>query len=253
MPFIKVSDITMYYEIHGEGEPLLLLPGWGTEISTVSGLIADLARNYQVIAIDNRGTGRSSRPDIPWTIEQMADDTVGILDATGFRNAHILAISMSTMIALTIAAKYPERVNGMVFHVGFHRIPFLTKIIMTILPHLPGMKKKMEEGMNSMILGQKYPPTRESFRLQGVAVSAFDGREYLGRITAPTLIINCTRDPFVTVKISKELAAGITGARLILADGDHLIARLHPELLVTPVLEFLAEVDAKPERTKEKS
>ena len=116
---------------------------------------------------------------------------------------------------------------------------------MTILPHLPGMKKKMEAGMNSMILGQKYPPTRESFRLQGVAVSAFDGRKYFGRIKAPTLIINGTRDPFVTVKISNELARGIAGARLILADGDHLIARMHPELLVTPMVEFLADIDNK--------
>jgi glutamate-1-semialdehyde aminotransferase len=64
------------------------------------------------------------------------------------------------------------------------------------------------------------------------AVSAFDGRKYLGRINALTLVINGTRDPFVTVKIAKELT-----------DGDHSIARLHPELLVTHVPEFLAEVD----------
>ena len=62
MPIVHVNDTDMYYEIHGEGVPLLLLPGWGTEISTVSGLIADLARNYQIFAIDNRGTGRSSIP-----------------------------------------------------------------------------------------------------------------------------------------------------------------------------------------------
>jgi pimeloyl-ACP methyl ester carboxylesterase len=206
-------------------------------------MIADFALKYQVIAIDNRGTGRSDKPDIPWTIEQMADDTIGILDTMGIRSAHILTISMGSMVGLTIAARNPERVNGLVLHAAFHRIPFLIKTIMTLLPHLPGIKKKMEKGMASVILGQKYPPTRESFRLQCVAVSAFDGRKYLGRIKAPTLVIYGNRDPFVPVKISNELAGGISDARLILADGDHTLARTHRELLVTPSLAFLKDVD----------
>jgi pimeloyl-ACP methyl ester carboxylesterase len=61
-----------------------------------------------------------------------------------------------------------------------------------------------------------------------VNANSTDGRKYLGRVKVPAMIINSTRDPFVTVKISNELARGIAGARLILADGDHLIARIHP-------------------------
>jgi pimeloyl-ACP methyl ester carboxylesterase len=243
MPIVHVNTIEIYYEIHGEGAPLVLLPGWGTEITTLSGLIEDFARHYCVIAIDNRGTGRSSRPENPWSIEEMADDTISVLDALGISRAHIFGMSMGSMIALAVSAKNPDRVNGLVLHVAFHRIPFVTRTMMTILPHLPGMKKKMEAGLNSMILRQNYPPTRESFRLQGLAVSSFDGRKYLSRIKAATLIINGTRDPFVTIKLSKELAGGIAGARLILADGDHLIARMHPELLVAPMVEFLAGID----------
>ena len=173
----------------------------------------------------------------------MADDTLGILDAIGIRSALLLAISMGSMVGLAIAARYPERVNGLVLHAAFHRIPFLIKTIMTLLPHLPGVKEKMEEGMASVILGQKYPPTRESFRLQGVAISAFDGRKYLGRIKAPTLVIDGNRDPFVPLKISHELARGISGVRLILADGDHTLSRTHRELLVAPSLAFLKDLD----------
>ena len=242
MPYVKVNDITMYYEIHGEGEPLVLIPGWGGEISSIAGLIADFARDYQVIAIDNRGTGRTDKPDSPWSIETMADDIAGVLDTLGIQRTHIVGISMGSMIAMMIAAKYPDRVNGLVLHVGFTRITFLVKTIMNLIPYLPGGKKKMDAGM-AAILGQKYPPTPASFRRQGEAVVAFDGRKYLGRIRAPTIVINATRDQFVPQTISRELAGGIAGARLILLDGDHTISRTNPELFVGLAHEFLAHVD----------
>lgn len=243
MPLINVNDIGIYYEIHGAGEPLVLLPGWGTEITTVSGLIVDFAREHQVIAIDNRGAGRSGKPDTPYSIEMMADDTIGVLDALGIRRAHMFGISMGSMIAQMIAAKYPERVNGLILHVGFTRIPFLARAIMSVTQYLPGAKKKMEEGM-AMILDQDYPPTPESFRRQGEAVARFDGREVIGRIRAPTLIVNGTKDQFVPVKISRELAAGIAGAKLVLVEGDHLFATTQREKLMEPALDFLATVDA---------
>jgi len=69
----------------------------------------------------------------------------------------------------------------------------------------------------------------------GVNTNSTDSRKYLDRVNVPALIINSTRDPFVTVKISNELARGIAGTRLILADRDHLVARMYPELLVTPM------------------
>jgi len=244
MPIVHVNNIDMYYEIHGDGEPLVFIPGWGTEITTIKEQIDGLARENRVIAIDNRGVGRSTKPDTPWSIEDMADDTVGILDALGIRRAHILGLSMGSMIAQMIAAKYPDRVNRLVLHVGFTRIPFMVKTMMNLMQYLPGSKKKMEEGM-ALIFGQNYPPTPESFRRQGEAVASFDSRKYLGRIKAPTLIVNGSKDQFVPLKITRELAEGIAGAKLVLVDGDHIFSRTRPELLQIPVLEFLAEVDAR--------
>jgi len=242
MPFVKVSDITLYYEIHGEGAPLVYIPGWGTEITTVSEQITDFAKKFRVIAIDKRGTGRTDKPDVPYTIEQMADDTIGLMDALKIRRAHILGISMGSMVAQEIAAKYPDRVNGLVLHLGFTRIPLVVKIMMNLMLYLPGSKKKMEEGM-ATILGQKYPPTPESFRRQGEAVAQFDGRNVIGKIRAPTLIVNASKDQFVPMKITRELAEGIPGAKLILVDGDHSISWTNPELLLTQVAGFLEAID----------
>lgn len=252
MPIVHVNNIDIYYEIHGEGEPLVLLPGWGMEITSVSARIADFAPKYQVIAVDNRGTGRSSKPDTPWSIEDMADDTVGILDALGIQRAHILGLSMGSMIAQMIAAKYPDRVNGLVLHVGFTRIPFMVKTMMNLMQYLPGSKKKMEEGM-ALIFGQNNPPTPASFRRQGEAVAQFDGRKVIDKIRAPTLIVNGSKDLFVPLKITRELAEGIDGAKLVLVDGDHIFSRTRPELLQIPVLEFLAEVDKQMTGTPVKS
>lgn len=240
MPYVTVTDTRIYYEVSGTGEPLLFITGWGTEITTMAPLIERFASHFQVIAVDTCGTGRSDKPDVPYSIEQMADDAVAVLDAHGTERAHVIGLSMGGMIAQMIAAKYPERVDRLVLNVTFTRIPFLVRTLMNLMLWLPGSKKKMEEGM-AVILGQKYPPTPESFRRQGDAVAAFDARKILGRIQAPTLIINADKDPFVPQKISRELARGIPGARLILLEGDHLITRTHQDRVVSLAVDFFTE------------
>ena len=94
MPYVKVNDIHMYYEIHGDGEPLLLIVGLATDISEWDGIIHWLAKKYQVLAFDNRGAGRTDKPDTHYSIEMMADDTVGLMQTLGMEQAHILGISM---------------------------------------------------------------------------------------------------------------------------------------------------------------
>ena len=229
----------MYYEIRGSGKPLVLIPGWGTEISTLEAQIKDIAEKYTVIAVDNRGTGRTDKPDIPYTIEEMADDLISLLDLLHIEQTNILGISMGSMIAQAIAGRYPDRVDHLVLHLGFTRIPLPVKIIMTLMVILPGSKKKMEEGMNTLILGQQYPPTPESLRRQGEAVRNFDGRKYLGKITAKTLILNGNRDILIPMKISHELANGIPGAKLICIEGDHLVFRTDTEKVLGPMFVFL--------------
>ena len=83
MPTVKVNDINMYYEIHGEGEPLIFVQGMGLEISSVVPFTAEFAKKYRVIAFDNRGVGRTDKPNESYSIEMMAEDTVGLMDALG--------------------------------------------------------------------------------------------------------------------------------------------------------------------------
>src|SRR5207245_2584476 len=114
MPYIKVNDIQIYYEIHGDGEPLVLIVGLGTDISEWDGIIRWLAEKYQVLAFDNRGAGRTDKPDIPYSIEMMADDTAGLMQTLGIEQAHILGVSMGGRIALALSLRHAECVKKLV-------------------------------------------------------------------------------------------------------------------------------------------
>ncbi|MGB2856693.1 MAG: alpha/beta hydrolase, partial [Dehalococcoidia bacterium] len=79
----KVGDLNIYYELHGKGEPLLLIMGYGANSRWWYPQITSFSQEYRVIAFDNRGTGQSDKPDIPYTIEMMAEDAAGLLEAIG--------------------------------------------------------------------------------------------------------------------------------------------------------------------------
>jgi pimeloyl-ACP methyl ester carboxylesterase len=244
MPMVKVNDINMYYEIHGEGESLIFIQGLGTEISSVGLFTAELAKKYKVITFDNRGTGRTERPDVHYSIEMMAEDIIGLMDTLGIKSAHFMGGSMGSCILQVIAAKYPERVDSMVLYLATTSFSDTLKNAME-----PFLKpQKAEKGkINQMhpLFMQKYPPTQESLLRQLEANMKFDGRDLIGQIKAPTLIINATKDQFIPMESTEELAEGIHNAKLVLVDGDHLFPMIQSELLVNPALEFLEEIGAK--------
>ena len=79
MPTVRVNDIVMYYEIHGAGEPVVLIAGLNSDHTLNRQIIPQLAESYKVVAFDNRGVGQTDKPDIPYSIDMMADDTAGLL------------------------------------------------------------------------------------------------------------------------------------------------------------------------------
>lgn len=112
--YAEVNGINMYYEVHGEGTPLVLLHGGyvDSDMWTIETHI--LSQSYQVIEIDSRGHGRSTDGDGPITYELMAADTLALLDQLNVSNAHFAGWSDGAVIAAQIAAYHPERVNKLV-------------------------------------------------------------------------------------------------------------------------------------------
>ncbi len=234
MPIIKVGDINMYYEVLGEGEPLILIGGLGSELSVWNSVASGLAQKYQVISFDNRGAGRTDKPDIPYTMEMMAEDTIGLMDALGIKNAHLLGISMGSFIAQLISVSFPEKVRSLVLNVASARFSDSFKSISD--------EKLLNDA--EIMFTQKYPPTSESFIRQLQAERNFDIRDQLNKINAPTIIINAKEDPISSMEYSMELESGIDGSRLVIVEGDHFFAIMEPKLLIDPVLDFLEGIES---------
>jgi pimeloyl-ACP methyl ester carboxylesterase len=117
LPKIKVNDLEVYYEVQGEGNPLVLIAGysgtsqWWKEITPI---LEDLSKHYKTIAFDNRGAGRSSAPPGDYSIRKMADDVAGLLDALHIPRAHVLGYSMGGMIAQELAINHPGKVGRLI-------------------------------------------------------------------------------------------------------------------------------------------
>lgn len=244
MPTVKVNDINMYYKVCGEGEPLVILQEAGIEISSMYNVLNAFAENYQVIALDNRGAGRTDMPDEPYSIEMMAEDTISLMDKIGIKNAHFLGISMGARIALVIAAKYPERVKSLILNVAAVSFPDTYKSILDVSLENANLREKLLQ-KTGIVFIQKYPPNPESFLRQLKAMADFDGRGYLSQIKAPALVVNGTKDHLVPMELTEELTLGIRDVKIVLVDEGHYFAALKPELISKYSLEFLKEVGIK--------
>ncbi len=114
MPKIKANGIDLYYEIHGRGDPLVLIMGLRRNAEWWYCQIPTLAKHFQVLVFDNRGAGRSDQPEMDYSISLFADDTAALMKSLGLASAHVLGISMGGYIAQELAIDYPEMVQGLV-------------------------------------------------------------------------------------------------------------------------------------------
>lgn len=194
MPIARVGEVDLYYEVHGEGAPVVLIGGLGGAISMLAAIVERLARTSLVLAFDNRGTGRSSMSGAPGSIETMAADAVGVMDAAGVAAAHVVGISMGGSIALAVALAHPERVRGLVLVSAGARTPRRTAWLPA--PSAPRLRRRR-------------------------ASPAYDCTGRLGEIVAPTLILWGRRDRTVRRHVVEELHDGIAGSKLVRFDGGH--------------------------------
>lgn len=115
MPILQVNGIDLYYEEHGTGMPLVMVPGLGGTVESWKAQIAYFKRRYRVIALDNRGSGRSSMPPGPYSMDDMAADLAGLLDALDISEpVRLVGVSMGGVLVQCFIHHYPERVAQLV-------------------------------------------------------------------------------------------------------------------------------------------
>jgi len=115
MPFISVRNLKMYYEIRGKGPRLLVISGTGGDLRRSPSIFElPIAQHFEILAYDQRGLGQTSRPDVPYTMVDYADDANGLLDAVGWNRCLVMGISFGGMVAQEFTLRYPGRVERLV-------------------------------------------------------------------------------------------------------------------------------------------
>ncbi len=225
MPVVRVKDIDMYYEIHGAGEPVVLIAGLATDHTLYRGIMPQLAARYQVIMFDNRGVGQTDKPDIPYSIEMMADDTAGLLDALGITQAHILGASMGGRIATALALQHPQQVKSLI-------------LVSTVVKKFP-----LSWTRRLVYLQLKIPLIRGSQPYYAVlrqreASRNYDCMDRLREIQVPTLILHGKNDKSAPYRLAEEMRDGIKDSKMITFAGGHLFFLLRPQQFLKAITDF---------------
>jgi len=264
LPTVKVNDINMYYEIHGDGFPLVMIMGLSANADWwTPDLIEQCSRNYKTVIFDNRDAGRTDKPEINYSIKMFADDTAGLMDALNIERAHVLGVSMGGMIAQELVLNYPEKVEKIVLgctHCGGSKqvlpsqdtLEQLTgsmegvspeEMFQAFLPYLyteEFIKNNPEliESVKQRVLIAPIPA--DAYQRQINAIMGFNSYRRLKNIEVPTLVIHGKRDILVPTENGEILAEKIPGAQLLLLDNAaHMYDQPDTDKVISTTLEFL--------------
>jgi len=251
MPKVKVGDINIYYEVHGEGEPLVMICGASASVDSMYAFIPVYSPEYKLVLFDNRGAGRSDAPDIPYTTAMMADDLAGLLDTIGIDSVNIMGISMGGMIAQEFTLRHPEMVKNLILACTYcggpgssmmtdpevaQRMADLSPeeglmeimrlcITQKLIDENPGLLEQIVEQM------MKHPISPHGQMRQTEAEMGHNTYERLPEIKAPTMVIHGDDDRIIPVENAKILASRIPGAEIaIFANTGHMLLEAGNEL-----------------------
>jgi pimeloyl-ACP methyl ester carboxylesterase len=261
---------TLYYEVHGDGPPLVLVMGIGYDSSLWTlAQVPALSTQFRVIIVDNRDAGRSSRARHPYTIADMADDLAHLLDALDIQRSHLLGLSMGGMIAQEFALRHADRVDRLVIS-GSGEAPARSVVdpiriwswvkahdasgevfggqqFVSLFSTLFLRNPEAVQETAALLAGNPYPMGSEAYGRQADAYLQFDALDRLSAIKAPTLVVVGEQDLLTPPWIVREVADAIPGARFEIIRGagsSHALPIERPEEFNRLVSSFLIERQA---------
>lgn len=239
MPKASIGDAEIYYEESGRGEPLLLVPGLSGQGSFWSPQVADLSRDFRVVIHDHRGAGQSTHSRITYSVEQMADDVLKLMDALRIETAHFVGHSTGGAIGQVIALDHPRRLRSLVLSATwagpdpyFRRVFESRKEVLQTLgleaylrasalflmpPAWVSANDRVLTEQHRAALAGAAPIEVMTSRID--AIVRHDRRARLGDIRVPTLVIVAQDDMITPRFYSDELASRVPGAKLVVLDG----------------------------------
>jgi 3-oxoadipate enol-lactonase len=261
MPTLERDGASIYYEVTGDGPPVVLGHSLLCDVTMWRGVAPALAARYRVINVEVRGHHRSTAPRA-FTLEDLAADWLAILDHEQVGRAALVGLSMGGMTAIRLALAAPQRVAAMaLIDSNADREDFAARARNTVMASIYrgfGLVKAIEPKVLDLMLGRtsraRNPVLADDVRAivashqrapLSRAIRAVNARgtilEKLGAITAPTLVVVGDEDVATPVEKSERLASAIPGARLeILPELGHLSALEDPAAVLGKIEPFLA-------------
>jgi pimeloyl-ACP methyl ester carboxylesterase len=236
MPLAKLGDININYKVEGKGDPLVMIMGFSSPMIGWYYQAQFFRRHYRVITFDNRGVGKSDKPQGPYTTRMMADDTVHLMDYLAIEKAHIMGASMGGMIAQELAINYPERVNKLVLACTYAKYYETSgnapeMVNLSQLPPKRRVTSVISFSFNKPLyrfffsslgsLSSMFMGTSASMGIEGQSAACLkhDTLERLKSITADTLVIVGTGDRLINPVSSEDIASRIPRAWFVKIEG----------------------------------
>jgi pimeloyl-ACP methyl ester carboxylesterase len=239
VPYVQANNIEVYYEVQGEGEPLVLIPYLAADQACYAFQVADYAKRFTCYTVDLRGAGLSGKPEGIYTTELFADDVAAFMQAAGIANAHVSGLSLGAATGMWLAAKYPSLVKSLSLHSAWTQTdPYLRAVVQTwqimakaldstaetvirgifpwsFTPELYAAKPEYIDSLADFVRSRPMPPV-DAFLRQSDAVLAHDVTGALSRIQAPTQITFGQYDAATSVRFAGPLTEAIEGSELVI-------------------------------------
>ncbi len=262
MPKVRVSTgFELFYREGGMGEPILWIMGLGNDHRGWAYQAPAFRDRYRCITFDNRDCGQSQLATSAYTTAGMAEDAIALLDALDVERAHVVGFSMGGAQAQEIAIRHPARVDRLVLCNTYassdprgaaifrgrvlarEKLPLedATRLLLPwVYARADYERPAFIEDTVRSLLNEPYPQQLDSFRRQVEATLAFDTRDRLSEIRAPTLLLFGEEDITTPLRFARELESGIPNATLRLVPGvGHGLPWSHAEEFNSVVGEFL--------------
>jgi len=256
MPFATVRDIRIYYEVRGTGERLLYIGGTGGDLRQRPSIFdSPLADRFEILTYDQRGLGRTDRPDIPYTMAGYATDADGLLAAVGWDRCSVMGVSFGGMVAQEFALRFPERVERLVLactssggaggaSFPLHELGDLSpreRARGTVLlsdtrrdaawqtAHPRRLDALVDQAESTLMVGADEPGRKAGARRQGEARAGHDTHGRLPDLRMPVFVCGGRYDGIAPASNLEAIHRQIPRSRLELFEGGHLFLLQDPK------------------------